>query len=117
MEDHVRAAIAAAALAHSKKIKLSSVYSYSESRYRSIEAAFSGAKLTGYDYDSGCHFDGSAPNLYHYGVGSHVEFNVKSGGHYDGYDYHSSSHFEVKVVGNEAEVYDYGSSAFFSYST
>ena len=117
MKPNVRAAVAAIALSHASGQKVSSVYSYSDSGYINIDASVNGNRVEGYDYSNGCHVDGNLPGLYHYGEGSHLDFNAKPGGKYDGYDYSSGSHFEVSVNGNSAEVYDFGASGFFSYST
>jgi len=116
MKDHVRAAVAAIALAHANRRKVSSVYAYSGGGYRNIDLSISGNRVSGYDYQARCHIDGNIPSLYHYGEGSHIDFKPKGNGKFDGYDYGSRSHFEVTVRGSSADVYDYGGSGYSSYS-
>lgn len=116
MKPHVRATVAAIALSHFNKGKVSSVYSYSESAYLNIDANVAGNRVDCYDYRNGCHCDGSIPSLYHYGESGHLDFNVKGSGNYSGYDYSTGSHFDIVVRGRSAEVYDYGTSSYFSYS-
>lgn len=116
MKSHVRAAVAAIALCHATKRKVSSIYDYSRSSHVNIDANVTGTQVNGYDYQNGCHIDGTIPSLYHYGVSSYIDFQPSSPGHYEGYDYNTSSHFEVTVNGSDVEVYDYGESSFFSYS-
>ena len=82
-----------------------------------IDVSFSGGQLSGYDYSNACHIDGSIPSLYHYGESSHIDFNPKGNGKYDGYDYGSGAHFDVTVRGNSVDLYDYGASGYFSFST
>lgn len=117
MKLNVRAAVAAAALAHSTGRSISSIYDYGAGGYRMIDARFSGTRLDAYDHTSGCHFDGSLPDLYHYGQSAHVEFKVGSSGRYEGYDYGASCFWEATVRGNSVELYDYGASSYFSYSS
>jgi hypothetical protein len=117
VKPHIRAAIAAASISHHLNRQVSSIYDFTTKGYRSIEASFSGSSLSGYDYDQSAHFDGSMPDLYHYGESSFIEFKVKAPGMYEGYDFGASHFYEVKVKPNgEAELYDYGSGGFFSYS-
>jgi hypothetical protein len=117
MKPHVRTAVVAVALSASLGKKISSVYSYSESSYTNIEISIKDDKVTGYDYTNSCHIDGRIPSLYHYGESSYLELKPKQSGKYTGYDYGSGCHFDITVRGNNADVYDYGSSANFSYST
>lgn len=116
MKSHVRAAVAAIALSHTTGRKVSSIYDYSASQYINIDASVNGSRVDGYDYSNSCHIDGSLPSLYHYGVSGHIDLQPNGGGRYEGYDYSTGSHFEVTIKGNEAEVYDYGASSYFSYS-
>lgn len=117
MKPHVRAAVAAIALSHSLNKKVSSVYSYTESGYVNIDISISGNTVNGYDYSNSCHIDGQLPGLYHYGESCHIDLKPKTNGKYDGYDYGASCHFEVTVRGTNADVYDFGASGYFSYST
>lgn len=112
----VRAIIAATAIAHATGKSVTSIYDYSEGGYKNIEVNVVGTQVTGYDYATSSHFDGTMPILYHYGVGGHVDFKRKDDGKYDGYDYSRSNHFEVNVRGNKAEFYDYGGSGWTTYS-
>lgn len=116
MKEHVRAALAASALAANSGQKISSIYSFSAGGYRMIDASVNDGRLTGYDYTAGCHFDGNLPSLYHYGEGCHLDLKPNGSGKYSGYDYGSGCHFEITVRGNGAEVYDYGAGGLFSYS-
>ncbi|SCW39189.1 hypothetical protein SAMN02927900_01305 [Rhizobium mongolense subsp. loessense] len=116
MKSNVRAAVAAMAIAHARGRSVSSVYDYKNSCHVNISANVSGNTINGYDYGSSCHFGGSFPGMYHYGTGKHIDLNITGGGKYSGYDYDTSSHFEVTVRGNNADIYDYGESAHFSYS-
>lgn len=116
MKDHVRAVIAAIAIAHVTKRSVSSVYDYGASKYRSIDAKVQGSSVSAYDYDAGCSVDGSLPSLYHYGDSHYVDLTI-SGQSFSGYDYGSSSHFEGTVSGSEAQIYDYGKSGYHTYST
>jgi hypothetical protein len=117
MRANVRAAVAAAALAHGNGMNVSSVFDYGAGSYWMIEARFTGNSLSAYDYTSTCHFDGTLPDLYHYGQSAHVEFKAIGHGRYDGYDYGSSCFWEATVRGSNVEVYDYGVGAYFTYST
>jgi hypothetical protein len=72
--------------------------------------------VNGYDYTNSCHISGTLPNLYHYGVSSHLQLTPSDSGTYNGYDYDTSSQFSVRVTGNRADIYDYGESAYFSYT-
>jgi hypothetical protein len=76
----------------------------------------SNGRVSGYDYGESCFFDGNMNSLYHYGESCHLELKPQGNGKYSGYDYGSSCHFEVTVRGNNADLYDYGESAYFSYS-
>src|SRR5262249_23212569 len=116
MKPHVRAAVAAIALADAGGRKVSSVYDYSTSVYRNIDARVEGDRVTGYDYTAGCHVDGNIPNIYHYGESQHIELKRKGDNKYEGYDYGSSCHYSVTVRGNSADVYDCGESSYFNYS-
>jgi len=116
MQPHIRSAVAAMALAHALGRKVDSIYSYSESEYRLITVTVSGNRVDGYDYAASCFFDGNIPDLYHYGQNAHIEFKALGNGRYEGYDYGSSAHYEVKVTGQNAEIYDYGVSGYFDYS-
>jgi hypothetical protein len=116
MKPNVRAAIAAITLSHSLGRKVSSVYAYSDGGYINIDATVTGDKVDGYDYSSGCHVGGRLPNLYHYGQNAHIDLKSKGQGKYDGYDYGDNCHFEVAVKGNSADIYDYGTGGYFSYS-
>ncbi|MGH1407076.1 MAG: hypothetical protein ACRBBJ_11020 [Rhodomicrobiaceae bacterium] len=116
MKTHVRAAVAAISLSHFHNKKVNSVYDYGERGYINIDTSTDGIRVIGYDHTNGCHVDGNLPSLFHYGEGSHLDLNPKGDGKYLGYDYGSSFHFEIQVKGTSAEVYDYGSSGFYSYS-
>jgi hypothetical protein len=116
MKQHVRAAAAAIALAHSMGRNITGVHDYSGGGYKSISVSISGNNVSGYDYASNCHVSGTLPSLYHYGVSSHLQLTPNGTGAYNGYDYNTSTHFTVRVSGNRADIYDYGESAYFSYS-
>lgn len=116
MKLDVRAAVATATIAHANRSGVSSIYDHGASSYRMIDARISGDALSAYDYTSGCHFDGTVPNLFHYGQGAHVDFQSNGDGRYEGYDYGSGSFWEATVAGNQVEIYDYGSGDFHSYS-
>ena len=116
MKPHVRAAVAAIALAHFSSRKVNSIYDYSDGVYKNIDAEINGGAVSGYDYGASCFIDGTIPSLYHYGESSFIDFTPKGNGKYDGYDYGSACFFEVTVNGNSAEVYDYGDPGYFSYS-
>src|ERR1043166_1004041 len=103
MKENVRAAVAAIALAHSSGRKVTSVYDYSRSGYRTMDAEVNGGSVSGYDYSASCFIDGTIPNLYHYGESCFIDFTPKEGGKYDGYDYGSSCFFEVTVTGTNVE--------------
>ena len=69
MKPHVRAAVAAIALSHSRGRKVSSVFAYGGDGYVNIDVSINGSKVDGYDYSNGCHVGGNLPSLYHYGEG------------------------------------------------
>ena len=114
MKSNVRAAMAATAISHAQKKPVSSIYDYAAGSYIHIDVSCSETRVDGHDYTSGA-FDGNFPDLYHYGIGGHIDLKPLAE-KYEGYDYSSSSHFEVQVKGNNAEVYDYGSGQWFTYS-
>ena len=116
MKPEVRAAIAAMAIAHSRKKNISSVYDYKNSRYVKTSATINGSTIDGYDYDVRCHFGGTFPDMYHYGTRKHIELKHDGPGKYSGYDYDERCHFSVDVQAGQATVYDYGEKAYFSYS-
>lgn len=116
MKDNVRAIFTAAAIAHATGKKVSSVYDYSVSRYRAVDAEVTSSRVTAYDYEGRHHFDGAIPSLYHYGERCHVDLKSNGGGRYSGYNYGTSSHFEVTVSSSgSADLYDYGVRKYFSY--
>lgn len=116
MRTDVRAAVAAISLSHSLNRKVSSVFGYRGEGWINVEIEVRGKRVDGYDYTNSCHIDGDIPDLYHYGQSAHIEFKPLGNNHYEGFDYGTSSHFEVKVQGQEAEVYDYGCGGYFEYA-
>ncbi|WP_141105606.1 hypothetical protein [Rhizobium sp. R635] len=116
MKTHVRASIAAIALADSHGRKVSGVYSYSGEGHVNIEAETYGNQIKAWDYSKGGAIEGNFPDLYHYGESAHIEMRRVRSGRYEGYDYGTGSHFECTVNGSEAEIYDYGASGYFTFS-
>lgn len=115
MKAHVRAAVAAIALAHALGRNVSSVYDYEAGGHKRINATISGNSVNAYDYDSGCHITGGLPSLFHYGEGAHLQLNPTGSGTYSGFDYDTSSHFSININGNQAQIFDYGEGSYFNY--
>lgn len=114
MENHVRAAVAAAAIAHASGRKVSSVYG--PHGWVRVDASASGDRIDGYDYDRSCHISGTLPSLYHYGESSHLQLQAKGDGKYTGYDYGVSTHFEITVSDRRASLYVYSGGGWSNYS-
>jgi hypothetical protein len=93
----------------------SSVYDYSQSRYVNVGGSVSKSHVGVFDYERGCHFSGSLPNLYDYGRSAHVSLQI-DGNSFSGFDYGDSHHFSGTVNGNSVSLYDYGEGRYFSYS-
>lgn len=117
MKSHVRVAAVAAASAHANTQIVSAVYDHSRGVNISVSASVTGDTISAYDYESGCHFGGTMPTLYHYGVGSHFTLNASPGGIYNGYDFDTGQHFRISVSGKTVQCYDFGEAAYFTYST
>ena len=116
MKPHVRATVAAAAISHAHREKLTSIYSHASSAEISLTVTADGNRIDGYDYVNRCQFDGVLPILFHHGEGSHIELQAKRDGKYEGFDYASDSHFAIIVRNRTAEFYDYAESAYFLFS-
>lgn len=115
MHPNSRACVAYVAAALISERQASSVYDYSRSRQISISGSVDELQVAIYDYDRGCHFSGSLPNLYDYGRSSHISLNI-NGNQFTGYDYGDSHHFSGIVNANSVSIYDYRESSHFSYS-
>lgn len=116
MKANKRTAVAAIGAAILNKHKVTSVFSYSDGNFVSIDAELVGNTVKCFDYSNSCFIEGDLPSgVYHFGDGSFIEFTVNSG-KIDGYDYGSGSFFEIKVRGKEVEVYDFGDGGFHNFS-
>jgi hypothetical protein len=93
----------------------SHIYDYSQSRRISIGGSVNGPIVNVYDYDRGCHFSGTLPQLYDYGMSAHVSIEI-NGTQFKGYDYGAGHHFSGTVNGSSISIYDYGESRHFKYS-
>jgi hypothetical protein len=91
------------------------VYDYSQSRHVNINGSVEASNVAVFDYDRGCHFSGSPPNLFDYGRQAHVSLEI-NGSRFSGFDYGDGHHFSGTVNGNAVALYDYGESAHFNYS-
>src|SRR5262245_7077609 len=111
MKEEIRRAIAHAAVAQISEKPRSHVYSYDQGRH----TAFSGNGPGGYDHDAQAHVSKSGSNLYHHGLGSHIQLKVQ-GQNFSGYDYESGSHFRGTVNGHSVQLYDYGEGRYFNYT-
>ncbi|MEZ4200511.1 MAG: hypothetical protein R3B69_02890 [Candidatus Paceibacterota bacterium] len=116
MDERLRYVAAAIALAHSNERNIRSVYSYTDSKYYSVDVKIDDDRVKGFDYTENHHFDGRMPNLYHYGMSNHFQFKNKGDGRYSGFDYSKNCHFGVTVRSKSADLYDYGVGSYFSFS-
>jgi len=116
MKDHIRADVAAIALAHWSGKKVNNIYDHAAGRYMNIDVAVNNSEVIGYDYTTRGHISGTIPLLYHYGERHHIKMEPKENGRYLGYDYGTRCHFEVTVRDQKVEVYDHEQAALFSYS-
>ena len=87
LKPHVRAVIAAIALADSHSRKVSGVYSYSGEGHISIDAEVYGDQIKAWDNSKGSAIEGNFPDLFHYGESAHIEIKRVQSGRYEGYDY------------------------------
>lgn len=115
MNPNTRACVAYVAGKTSTGSGSSHVYDYSQSRHVSVSGSVTGRCVSVYDYDRGCHFSGTLPQLYDYGTGAHVSIEM-NGNQFTGYDYGAGHHFSGSVSGSSISIYDYGESQYFNYS-
>jgi hypothetical protein len=115
MKPNVRAIVAAAAKSAIGGKNPTSIYDHSVGKYVTISGNVSNGLIDLYDHDTGCHFGGNLPSLYHYGVKSHIDLKI-SGTSFDGYDYDTRNHFSGSLSGSSVSIYDYEVGKHFSYS-
>src|SRR5690554_5040965 len=106
MNQHVRAAMAATAISHHTGRRISSIFDVCGNIYRSIGVAVSNQRVTGYNFELSCHFNGKVPYLYHYGGRCNLDLKPTGEAIYDGFDHHSNLPFMIKVNSIGAELYD-----------
>lgn len=97
METHIRAAVAYVAARLVSGAQFSSIYDYSEKRYRTIDGTVSEQSVEIYDYEGNAYFGG-----------------MGSGGSFSLYDYGYKHYVDLKIDGNKFEGYDYGSKKYYS---
>jgi hypothetical protein len=112
----IRAAVAAIAIAHAGGDPVSGLRGYEGEPSAKIDVKIENGEVDGYDYTGGCRISGKIPDLYHYCAGARIEFKPGEAGRYDGYDYSAGCRFEVRVNGQNADVYDYCEQKHFSYA-
>ena len=118
MKETTRARVAAVVGAAALRKRVSAVYDYSTSRYRSISAEIGTSGVTGYDYSTSSHFSGGGGgslDFYDYDNSKHIslKFNDQR---FEGYDYATQRHFSGTVSGNSISLYDYETNKYYNYS-
>ncbi len=116
MKDCTRRAIAYVVGRKSSGRNSSNVYDYSVGSHHPFGGTVNNDSVAVYDYTERCHVGGTLPNIYHYGNNNHINLRINQGGQFSGYDYDECCHFSGNVSGNKVSIYDYGVSAYFSFS-
>lgn len=111
MKEEIRRAISFMVASQVTEKNISSIYSYSESRYTS----FSGNHKQSYDYGVRAYITSTSCGLYHYGFRHYIQLKVRQN-KFSGYDYGSGAHFQGEVRSGSISLYDYGERKHFSYS-
>lgn len=97
----------------------SSIYSFKDSKFFSIEGTVTKANISIYDYELKCYVSGNgssnAFSLYHFGNKKFIDLQI-NGKEFSGYDYDSGKHFSGNVNGNAISLYDYEFSQFFDFT-
>jgi hypothetical protein len=106
MEQHVRAAMAATAIAHHTGRRIAFIVDVSQNTRHCIGAMVTGKRVNGYDFSLSCHFNGNIPHIYHFADQRYVDLEPRGDGLYDGFDHGSKMPFVIRVADCEAEVRD-----------
>jgi len=115
MNEGTRACIAYVAGEAITGVQRPGIYDYSRTKHLTISGNINGSRADFYDHSRGCHFGGSFPNLYDYGVGSYVSLQT-NGNEFSGYDYGAGCHFSGSVNGHLVNVYDFSESSNYTFS-
>jgi len=115
VKPHVRRAVAFIAAQLVSGGSPSSVYDHSEGRSYNFSGTATTSSVDVYDYDKGCHVNGSPDSLYHAGDGTHLNLKVE-GYNITGYDGATETHFTGTVSGTNVQVYDYETGTAFDYT-
>jgi hypothetical protein len=116
MKVHVRAAVAAVALAHTLGRAIVRVHEFEASVSLRMSVRVRDGLVSAYDHGRHCYVTGALPNLYHHGERSHLVIKPEASGVYCGFDHDTSSYFSVSVTGVEAYMFDYKEDLYFAYS-
>lgn len=114
MNKNTRACIAYVANALINGRTGTAVYDFSQSKHITIQGSVKESRVQVYDFDRGCHFQGTATKLYDYGRNAHVTLSI-SGNTFKGFDYGDGHHFTGSVSGRNVTFYDHGESQHFQY--
>lgn len=97
MRPQVCATIAAIIAALQTNTEVEEIYSCDDHRAINIHTRFDGSVVIGYDGETGAHFTGTLPHIYHYGTGADLDIIAKDDGSVVGFDYDSGTSFYVRV--------------------
>ena len=114
MKPHVRRAIAFIAGRLITGRASSGIFDYTAGTHIPITGTVTETNISIYDHDQRAHVGGSLRNIHFYGDGCAAQISIH-GNNFDGYDFCGSGHFIGHAQGNVIWVYDYASSAYFSY--
>ncbi len=115
MQEYARAMIAAAAYAAITGEDVASIYSYSTSLYRNLEASFADGQIRGFDYLRNARFEGVPANLFDYRDRAYVGMTI-AGGAAEGFHHGAGHHYRAELRGNVIAFYDYGAGSWFNYA-
>ena len=118
MKDSSRARVAAVVAAAANAKRISSIYDYLASSYRSISAEVDTGRISGYDYSTSSHFSGGGGGqlgFFDYETSAHVQLTLEDK-RFSGYDYHTGQHFSGTVNGHSVSLYDYQTGQYYNYS-
>jgi hypothetical protein len=115
MHHRLRAALAAAVIAHSSGRQVGSIYDHEADERLPLQAQAMGARVACYDETSELRLTGELPDLVRLPEGTAIHLQVEDGD-YRGFDHGSETHFNVRRDGLTAQVYDHGDRHWFSYT-